>query len=52
MAPDVLQEGNLEITLKLLTVVLLANFDPPFFGVMSVGRAPALQAGCQEFESP
>ena len=31
---------------------LLLNVDHPIWGISSVGRAPALQAGGQEFEPP
>ena len=31
---------------------LLLNVDHPIWGISSVGRAPALHAGGQEFESP
>ena len=29
-----------------------ADQSPPQWGINSVGRVPALQAGCQEFDSP
>ncbi len=31
---------------------LLLNVDHPIWGISSAGRAPALQAGGQEFEPP
>ena len=31
---------------------LLLNVDHPIWGISSVGRAPALHAGGQEFEPP
>ena len=31
---------------------IVGGYPRPVRGISSVGRAPALQAGCQEFESP
>ena len=32
--------------------VIVGEHSRPAWGISSAGRAPALQAGCQEFESP